>query len=427
MATWRMAACLTARGIRRGPGRAFPTAAGPPAVSAGLRSGTRRGRGVFFRRRQRRGAARLRGSLQFQAAARALAAAARDRAGLRGPQPPGRRPPRRRRGRVARLSRSARSLLPVEQSRSPAFRIWRRTMRLPPESRPSRPADLRNLADAGRRASGNPPRPRIPARRTPSPTTASRFSGSTGAAGNCSSPATPGMSTESELLDAKQDVSADVIIAGRHRTRSHAQRSVSRCREPAGDRRLALGFPVAEKLDPESVDYWRSRGIQVIHQGETGGVTVRVDESGKSAPGGFRGPVGRSSSSPVERLAAAQPEHRFSLALPLLLEIRLRIEKRILRPFQPLEFPELRHLRLRPLEIFLVVGHEQELAARHQRPPHGFRTPPASVRRRLCRSFGHGSGHSRCSRETDPPPAAATRPRSGCPAAAPARCPGPAA
>jgi hypothetical protein len=54
----------------------------------------------------------------------------------------------------------------------------------------------------------------------------------------------------------------------------------------------------------------------------------------------------------------------------LLLEIRFRIEERLLRPLQQFELPEPADFLHRPLEVFLMVSHEKKLSARHQRPPH---------------------------------------------------------
>jgi hypothetical protein len=39
-------------------------------------------------------------------------------------------------------------------------------------------------------------------------------------------------------------------------------------------------FPGTERLDPRQVAFWESRGITVMHQGTTGGVTIRIDGNG---------------------------------------------------------------------------------------------------------------------------------------------------
>jgi len=50
--------------------------------------------------------------------------------------------------------------------------------------------------------------------------------------------------------------------------------------------RLELLKP-EERLNPDTVKYWRSRGIQVMHQGQAGGVTLRVDDAGNLRLEGF--------------------------------------------------------------------------------------------------------------------------------------------
>ena len=96
-----------------------------------------------------------------------------------------------------------------------------------------------------------------------------------------------GISTEMEMLDRHLDVSADIIIAGKH------EGDLSLCDrflDAVNPQAIVAGhsdFPVAEKLDPQTVDYWRSRGIQVIHQGKSGGVTIMVDGAGNLRLEGF--------------------------------------------------------------------------------------------------------------------------------------------
>ena len=89
------------------------------------------------------------------------------------------------------------------------------------------------------------------------------------------------------MLDARKDVSADVIIAGRHRGVVSLGDAFLDAVNPQAIIASHSAFPVSEQLKPETVKYWRSRGIQVVHQGESGGVTVRVDESGNLRLEGF--------------------------------------------------------------------------------------------------------------------------------------------
>jgi competence protein ComEC len=96
-----------------------------------------------------------------------------------------------------------------------------------------------------------------------------------------------GMGTERKMLDSGREVAADVIIAGRHT----GDLTLCDAFLDAVDPRVIIAsnarFPITERLAPDTVDYWKSRGIQVLDQGETGGVTVRVDEDGNLRLEGF--------------------------------------------------------------------------------------------------------------------------------------------
>ena len=96
-----------------------------------------------------------------------------------------------------------------------------------------------------------------------------------------------GMGTELEMLDAHQDVAADVIIAGRHESDATLCDRFLDAVNPQAIVASHADFPPEEKLKPETVEYWRSRGIKVIHQGAAGGVTLRVDDSGNLRLEGF--------------------------------------------------------------------------------------------------------------------------------------------
>ncbi len=99
-----------------------------------------------------------------------------------------------------------------------------------------------------------------------------------------------GMGTELELLDAGVDVSADVIIAGRHRLDLTLCDPFLDAVNPRAIIASNAAFPVAEKLNPGTVAYWKSRGIQVLDQARTGGVTLRVDDAGNLLLQGFLSP-----------------------------------------------------------------------------------------------------------------------------------------
>ncbi|MES2438590.1 MAG: ComEC/Rec2 family competence protein [Verrucomicrobiota bacterium] len=96
-----------------------------------------------------------------------------------------------------------------------------------------------------------------------------------------------GMGTELEMLDARQDVAADVIIAGRHQGDATLCDRFLNAVNPQAIVASHSDFPPEERLKPDTVDYWRSRGIQVMHQGQAGGVTLRVDEAGNLRLEGF--------------------------------------------------------------------------------------------------------------------------------------------
>ena len=96
-----------------------------------------------------------------------------------------------------------------------------------------------------------------------------------------------GVGTETKILALKKDISADVIIAGRHA----ADEILSDLFLDAVNPRVIVAsnasFPVEEQLDPDAVDYWQSRGIHVLDQGKSGGVTLRIDDKGSLRIEGF--------------------------------------------------------------------------------------------------------------------------------------------
>ncbi|MEO6476710.1 MAG: ComEC/Rec2 family competence protein [Luteolibacter sp.] len=96
-----------------------------------------------------------------------------------------------------------------------------------------------------------------------------------------------GAKTEQAMLESHQDLSADVIIAGRHSDDDSLGDAFLAAVKPQAIIASHSDFPLSENLDPHAVDYWRSLGIKVIHQGESGGVTIRVDPSGDLRLEGF--------------------------------------------------------------------------------------------------------------------------------------------
>ena len=96
-----------------------------------------------------------------------------------------------------------------------------------------------------------------------------------------------GMGAEMKLLDAAKDITADVIIAGRH------QSDITLCDRflHAVNPRVIIAsnppHPPAEKIPSTALAYWKSRGIQVLDQAHTGGVTLRIDDDGNLCIQGF--------------------------------------------------------------------------------------------------------------------------------------------
>ncbi|NJM37028.1 MAG: hypothetical protein HC845_03655 [Akkermansiaceae bacterium] len=96
-----------------------------------------------------------------------------------------------------------------------------------------------------------------------------------------------GVNTESAMLATNKDLSADVIIAGHHRSDTSLSDSFLDAVDPQMIVASHAELPTTEKLHPDVVSYWRSRGIQVIHQGKSGGVTIKMSPAGDLLLGGF--------------------------------------------------------------------------------------------------------------------------------------------
>jgi competence protein ComEC len=96
-----------------------------------------------------------------------------------------------------------------------------------------------------------------------------------------------GMGTEIRLLDLGADVSADVIIAGHHRSDLSLTDRFLDAVDPQAIIASNAHYPAEESLDPAHVSYWKSRGIHVFDQRESGGVTLRVDRDGRLRIEGF--------------------------------------------------------------------------------------------------------------------------------------------
>lgn len=99
-----------------------------------------------------------------------------------------------------------------------------------------------------------------------------------------------GMGTELKMLDSGKDVFADVIIAGRNRSDLSLCDRFLDAVNPSVIIASNAAFPLGETLDPNTVDYWKSRGIRVFDQARSGGVTLRVDDEGCLCIEGFLDP-----------------------------------------------------------------------------------------------------------------------------------------
>lgn len=176
-------------------------------------------------------------------------------------------------------------LLPVERSRSPAFRIW-------VNEAPSH--GVKTLQAAAVRELPMPDGARLEIIRAADPK-ASNIPADDRVAifrlhwrgWKLLFVSDAGMNTELELLETGKDVSADVIIAGHHGGDLNLGDRFLDAVNPQAIVASHSDFPSSEKLKPSAVSYWRARGIKVMHQGETGGVTVRVDDQGKLRLEGF--------------------------------------------------------------------------------------------------------------------------------------------
>jgi competence protein ComEC len=100
-----------------------------------------------------------------------------------------------------------------------------------------------------------------------------------------------GMKTEQKALESGCDLSADVIVAGCHRDDVSLGDDFLDAVRPRAIVATNAAFPPSESRAPETLAYWKSRGIQVIDQAVTGGVTLLPDETGNLVIQGFLTPT----------------------------------------------------------------------------------------------------------------------------------------
>ncbi len=96
-----------------------------------------------------------------------------------------------------------------------------------------------------------------------------------------------GMGTELRLLDKGLDLSADVIIAGRHRGDLTLCDRFLDAVHPMAILASNPPYPDSERIPPDAAAYWKSRGIQLVDQAVTGGVTLTIDDHGRLVITGY--------------------------------------------------------------------------------------------------------------------------------------------
>ncbi len=96
-----------------------------------------------------------------------------------------------------------------------------------------------------------------------------------------------GLRTERKLLASGQDLRADILIAGRHRTDLSLGDEFIKAVAPRAIVASNSPHPPEEKLDPGKVSWWQKSGIEVLDQRATGGVTITPEEDGSLLLKGF--------------------------------------------------------------------------------------------------------------------------------------------
>jgi len=176
-------------------------------------------------------------------------------------------------------------LLPVERSRSPAFRSWLNDApkagikTLQAGKIPSLP-----MPDGARLEILHSPEPRSQSAQADERVAIFRLHWR---GWKILLTSDAGVAAEMDLLDSGKDLTADLIIAGHHRGDLALTDRFLDAVAPKAILASNSPFPIAEQLDPRRVSYWRSRGIQVIDQAKSGGVTLTINESGALHLEGF--------------------------------------------------------------------------------------------------------------------------------------------
>lgn len=96
-----------------------------------------------------------------------------------------------------------------------------------------------------------------------------------------------GSNAEQFLLDSGLDIAADIIIAGKHSGDLTLGDDFLNAVSPQVIVVSNVDFPLERRVDPLRIGYWRSIGIAVLDQKETGAVTLRMDANGAMHFEGF--------------------------------------------------------------------------------------------------------------------------------------------
>lgn len=178
-------------------------------------------------------------------------------------------------------------LLPVKLSRSPAFRTW---------AREAPKTGIRIRQTEAARTLAFPDQATLEVLNTPDPDAQNTIADDRVAVFKLHwrgwkilFTSDAGLRTERALLESGADLSADVIVAGRHRSDFSLGDAFLNAVAPRAVIASNRPYPPSETLPPKTAEYWRSRGITVFDQARTGGVTMRIDDEGSLRISGFLG------------------------------------------------------------------------------------------------------------------------------------------
>jgi competence protein ComEC len=100
-----------------------------------------------------------------------------------------------------------------------------------------------------------------------------------------------GAEIEDRLIDSGFDISADVVVAGRHRGGPSLGDEFIRQVSPKAIIASNAPFPQSEILNPAKIRWWQEQGIVVFDQAKSGAVTIRPDAEGALILKGFLEPL----------------------------------------------------------------------------------------------------------------------------------------